>query len=142
MQLVVPPAASPAPTVFNINLTQSLSGNLLRLAEHRFQRPLSAPPEAAAITGAFDEGLSAYQMGGTLSEFQLQAGGSAARAELLSMNMNLAMANKSAMWLWACVVEATDHPAASITDLVGAITEGCRSVAAMLFMDAATNFAP
>ena len=79
-------------------------------------------------------------MGGTLSEFQ--AGGAAARAELLSTNMDLIMANRSAMWLWASVVEATDLPAASITDLAVAITDGCRSVAAMLFMDAATNFAP
>ena len=129
-----PPAVAPAVNVFNIILTQSLSGNLLRLVEHRFQRPLGAP-EAAAITAAFKEGLSAFQMGGTLSEFQ--AGG----AELLERNMNVTISNKNATWLWACVVEATDRPVASITDLAGAITEGCRSVAAMLFIDAATNFA-
>jgi len=130
----LPPAVAPAAIVFNIILTQSLSGNLLRLVEHRFQRPLGAP-EAAAITAAFEEGLSAFQMGGTLSEFQ--AGG----AELLERNMNVTISNKNATWLWACVVEATDRPVASITDLAGAITEGCRSVAAMLFIDAATNFA-
>ena len=130
-----PPVQQPAANVFNIILTQSLSGNLLRLVEHRFQRPLGAP-EAAAITAAFKEGLSSFQMGGTLSEFQ--AGG----AELLELNMNVTIANKNATWLWACVVEATDGPVASITVLAGAITEGCRSVAAMLFIDAATNFDP
>ena len=134
-----PAAASPAATVFNINLTQSLNGNLLRLVEHRFQRPLSAP-ETTAITAAFNEGLTSFQMGGTLSEFQ--TGGAAARAELLGRNMGLAMTNKSATWLWANVVEVTDRPASSISDLASAVSEGCRSVAAMLFMDAATNFAP
>ena len=109
----------PAANVFNIILTQSLSGNLLRLVEHRFQRPLGAP-EAAAITAAFKEGLSSFQMGGTLSEFQ--AGG----AELLELNMNVTIANKNATWLWACVVEATDGPVASISVLAGAITEGCK----------------
>ena len=133
-----PPTQVPAAAVFNINITQSLNVNLLRLVEHRFHRLLSAP-EITNIAAALDEGLASFQTGGTLSEFQV--GGEAARRDLLAASMNIALKNKSAMWLWANVIEVTDRPAASVSELANSISEGCKSVAAMLFVDAATAFA-
>jgi hypothetical protein len=141
-QVPVPPqvpvtAATPG-TVFGINLSQSLNANVLRLVEHRFQRLMSAP-EIAIITASLNDGSSSFQAGGTLSAFQ--AGGAAARRDLLELNMSLALNNKTTAWLWANVVEITDRPAAGISELAASFSEGCRSISAMLFMDAATNFA-
>ena len=55
--------------------------------------------------------------------------------------MLMALANQSGAWLWASALEAIERPAASIAGLANAIVEGCSTTAAMLFADAAADFA-
>ena len=121
-------AQLPRPAV-GIDPTASLMANLLRLVESRARRTLSEA-EGDAIITALDEGLSV-----------LQSGGAGARMQLLTSNVLLALPNQGASWLWASTIEATDRPAPSVDALAAAIVESCSTTAAMLFADAAADFA-
>ena len=127
-----PPAPPPPPQtqapLFAIDPTQPLSTNLTRLVASRARRQLSAP-EVATLTAAFDDGLSVFQ-----------AGGAAARQQLLAANVLVALTNQSGAWLWAATVEAVEHPTSSIALLAAAIVDYCSNTAAMLFADAAADF--
>ena len=111
---------------FAIDTTRSLEANLLRLVEHRLQRPL-AVQETATIRAALDEGLSV-----------LQSGGSAARQQLLATNALLALSNQGAAWLWSAALESTEGTLASVAAVATAIVESCNGIAAMLFASAAS----
>ena len=126
-----PPAPPPPPqaqAAFAIDPTQSLSTNLTRLVASRARRQLNAP-EVGTLTAAFDDGLSVFQ-----------AGGAAARQQLLAANVLTALTNQSGTWLWAATVEAVEHPTSSIALLAAAIVDFCSNTAAMLFADAAADF--
>ena len=94
----------------------------------RVRRELS-PPEAAALAAALDEGLSVFQ-----------AGGAAARQQLLATNVLVALTTQSGAWLWAATVEAVEQPTSSTALLAAAIVDYCSNIAAMLFADAAADF--
>ena len=101
---------------------------LQRLVAIRVRHPLS-PDEAATIAAALDEGLSV-----------LQAGGAAARQQLLAMNLGDALATQGGAWLWANTLEATATNPPVVATLATAIVEGASAVAAMIFAQAATVF--
>ena len=86
--------------------------------------------EAATLVSAFEEGLSVLQMGGAV-----------ARRQLLSSMVLVALVNQGAAWRWASVREATERPATSVAALASSIVESCSTTAAMLFADAAVDFA-
>ena len=111
-----------------VDATQSLATNLTRLVASRARRQLNAP-EVATLTAAFDDGLSVFQ-----------AGGAAARQQLLAANVLTALTNQSGTWLWAATVEAVEHTTSSIALLAAAIVDFCSNTAAMLFADAAADF--
>ena len=71
----------------------------------------------------------------------LQSGGADARRQLLGASILVTLTNQGAAWLWASTLEATERPAASIAALATAIVESCSTTAAMLFADAAADFA-
>ena len=123
-----PPPPHQAQAAFAIDPTQSLSTNLTRLVASRARRQLNAP-EVGTLTAAFDDGLSVFQ-----------AGGAAARQQLLAANVLTALTNQSGTWLWAATVEAVEHPTSSIALLAAAIVDFCSNTAAMLFADAAADF--
>jgi len=132
--LPLPPAPPPnqpppPPAAFAINPTQTLTTNLTLLVASRARRQLSAS-ETATLTSAFEEGLSVFQAGGT-----------AARQQLLGSNVLAALTSQSGAWLWAATVEAVEHPTSSIALLAAAIVDYCSNTAAMLFADAAADFA-
>ena len=81
------------------------------------------------MANALDEGLSV-----------LQAGGEAARQQLMGANVLIALTSQGGAWLWAATLEATEQPAASIGALATAIVEGCSAMAATLFASAAMSF--
>ena len=83
----------------------------------------------ATLAAAFDDGLSVFQ-----------AGGAAARQQLLAANVLIALTNQSGAWLWAATVEAVEHPTSSTALLAAAIVDFCSNTAAMLFADAAADF--
>ena len=70
----------------------------------------------------------------------LQAGGEAARQQLLGANVLIALTSQGGAWLWAATLEATEQPAASIGALATAIVEGCSAMAATLFASTAMSF--
>jgi hypothetical protein len=121
-------AQLPHPAV-GIDPAASLLANLLRIVESRARRPLSEA-EGDAIITALDEGLSI-----------LQSGGAGARMQLLTSNVLLVLPNQGAAWLWASTIEAADRPASSAVMIAAAIVESCSTTAAMLFADAAADFA-
>ena len=123
------PQAPPGPPITLVDPTASLGTNLLRLVGSRIRRAMS-PPEIASVTAALDEGLSL-----------LQSGGVDARRQLLGTSILVALGNQSGAWLWASALEAIEQPAASIAALANAIVESCSTTAAMLFADAAADFA-
>ena len=124
-----PPLPPQAQTpMFVIDATQSLATNLTRMVASRARRQLSAS-EVAGLTAAFDDGLSVFQ-----------AGGAAARQQLLAANVLIALTNQSGAWLWAATVEAVEHPTSSTALLAAAIVDFCSNTAAMLFADAAADF--
>ena len=125
-QLPSPPPQAPA--ALTIDPAQSLATNLTRLVASRARRQLNAP-EVATLAAAFDDGLSVFQAGGT-----------AARQQLLATNVLTALTNQSSAWLWAATVEAVEHPTSSIALLAAAIVDYCSNTAAMLFADAAADF--
>ena len=126
---VPPPPPPQAQTpMFVIDATQSLATNLTRLVASRARRQLNAP-EVATLAAAFDDGLSVFQ-----------AGGAAARQQLLAANVLTALTNQSGTWLWAATVEAVEHPTSSTALLAAAIVDFCSNTAAMLFADAAADF--
>lgn len=132
-----PPSRSPqAPSIqplaqaaLSLDATSSLLANLERVVERRVARSLSSA-EAATLVSAFEEGLSVLQMGGAV-----------ARRQLLSSMVLVALVNQGAAWLWASVLEATERPATSVAALASSIVESCSTTAAMLFADAAVDFA-
>ena len=124
----LPPPPAPAPPPLAIDPLQSLGANLRRVIERRLSYQLS-PSEAATVANALDEGLSV-----------LQAGGEAARQQLLGGNVLIALTSQGGAWLWAATLEATEQPAASIGALATAIVEGCSAMAATLFASAAMSF--
>ena len=123
------PQAPPGPPITLVDPTASLGTNLLRLVGSRIRRAMS-PPEIASVTAALEEGLSL-----------LQSGGVDARRQLLGTSILVALGNQSGAWLWASALEAIEQPAASIAALANAIVESCSTTAAMLFADAAADFA-
>ena len=124
-QLPPPPQA---PAAFAIDPSQSLATNLTRLVASRARRQLNAS-EAAALAAALDDGLSVFQ-----------AGGAAARQQLLATNVLVALTNQSGVWLWAATAEAVEHPTSSIALLAAAVVDFCSNTAAVLFADAAADF--
>ena len=118
----------PPPPPLAIDPMQSLSANLRRVIERRLNHQLS-PSEAATVANALGEGLSV-----------LQAGGEAARQQLLGTNVLVALTSQGGAWLWASTLEATEQPVASIGALATAIVDGCSAMAATLFASAAVAF--
>ena len=122
------PLPAPPPPPLAIDPMQSLSANLRRVIETRLNHQLS-PSEAATVGNALAEGLSV-----------LQAGGEAARQQLLGTNVLVALTSQGGAWLWASTLEATEQPVASIGALATAIVDGCSAMAATLFASAAIAF--
>ena len=92
----LPLPAPPPPPPLAIDPLQSLGANLRRVIERRLNHQLS-PSEAATVANALGEGLSV-----------LQAGGEAARQQLLGTNVLVALTSQGGAWLWASTLEATD----------------------------------
>ena len=129
MSLPLPPP--PAPQPIAIDPLQPLGTNLRRVIERqpaRLNHQLS-PSEAATVANALTEGLSV-----------LQAGGEAARQQLLASNVLMALTSQGGAWLWAATLEATEQSVASIGAVATAIVEGCSAIAATLFASAAMSF--
>ena len=122
------PLPAPPPPPLAIDPMQSLRANLRRVIETRLNHQLS-PSEAATVGNALAEGLSV-----------LQAGGEAARQQLLGTNVLVALTSQGGAWLWASTLEATEQPVASIGALATAIVDGCSAMAATLFASAAIAF--
>ena len=106
----------------------NFAAGLQRLVVLRMRRPLDAA-EAAEVAAALDEALSV-----------LQAGGAAARQQLLSLQLADALASQPGAWLWATTLEATATNPPEVAALAAAIVDGASSVAAMLFARAAVVF--
>lgn len=118
----VPAFPMPPPVPFALDAAQTLAANVSRLVVARLGRPLLLA-ETATIQASLDEGLSV-----------LQAGGAAARQQLLNSRALDALANPGAAQLWACWLEAAESGVESVESLAAAAVAGCSSIAAVLFV--------